>query len=152
MISLRPARSSDAALLRRWRNDPRVHRHYLTPRPVTQSSHAAWLAARLSDARCRLFVLLENGRPCGQVRLDIARDGAEVSLCVDPARQGRGLGARALELAAARARRLGLRRLWAVTRPANVASTVAFLKAGFLFDRRARAGGREVYRLSRRTS
>lgn len=152
MTTLRPARPSDAALLRRWRNDPRVYRHYLTPRPVSASAHAAWLATRLSDRACRLFVLVDGGRACGQVRLDLGRGGAEVSLCVDPARQGRGLGVRALNLAVAKARRLGLGRLWALTRPPNVPSTVAFLKAGFEFERRARAGGRAVYRLTRRLS
>lgn len=47
------------------------------------------------------------------------------------------------------------RRAWAVTRvtalvqPANVASAIAFLKAGFVFRRVERVKGRDVYRFER---
>lgn len=145
---LRAARPSDSGALLRWRNDSRVYRHYLTPRRVSRAEHERWLAARLTDRHCRLYILEAGSKAAGQVRLDLSGRAAEVSLCVDPALQGRGLGRRALELAAAKARRLGLRKLLAVTLPENVPSTIAFLKAGYGFERRARAAGRPVYRLS----
>lgn len=148
-LRLRDAMAVDGPLLRQWRNDPRVYRHYLTPRRVTRDEHERWLTARLSDSRCRLYILETDGRPAGQIRLDLRGQGAEVSLCVDPRCQGRGLGRDALKLAAAKARRLGLRHLEAVTLPENVASTVAFLRAGFRFERLVRSSGRPVYRLRR---
>lgn len=146
---LRPARPSDSAALLRWRNDPRVYRRYFTPRPVAPAEHAAWLAAVLRDPRRRLFVIEDAAGPCGQVRLDLGRSGAEVSVAVAPSRRGRGYAVAALKAAAARAARLGARRLFALTYADNVASAVAFLKAGFTFARAERRGGRAVYRLER---
>lgn len=142
---LRPARPSDSAALLRWRNDPRVYRHYFTPRAVARAEHERWLAAVLRDPKRRLWIIEDAGSACGQVRVDLGPSGAELSVAVDPRRRGRGHAAFALKRAAARARRLGARRLFALTYADNVGSAVAFLKAGFRFSGLRRRGGRAVY-------
>jgi RimJ/RimL family protein N-acetyltransferase len=149
-LSLRRAASSDGARLLRWRNDPLTVKQSLTPRPVTRADHERWLNARLADPRTALFIITEGGRPAGQLRLDLgARREAEVSITVAPALRGRGVAVRALRAAAAPARRLGAAKLLARIKPDNVASAVAFLKAGFRFVRTGGPGARPLYFLER---
>lgn len=74
------------------------------------------------------LVAEDDGRVVGCVAVDVFwTDLAEVkSLAVDPACRGRGAGARLLEGAVADARRLGMKRLFALTY-----ETEFFSRAGF---------------------
>lgn len=153
-VRLRPAREADAALILAWRNDPATYRRYFGARPVDGREHARWFSARLSDPRCRLFVIepartgLSSDRPLGQLRLDRdARGAAEVSLSVDARARGKGTATAALRAAARAARRWGIKRLRARTLPDNPASTIAFLKAGYRFVRLERRKGAASYLL-----
>jgi RimJ/RimL family protein N-acetyltransferase len=65
--------------------------------------------------------------------------------------RGRGLGRQALQRITDRLFRTGEVKVFvAHVKPGNVASTVAFLNAGFEFDRRVRVKGTECYQLVRR--
>lgn len=148
-VRLRRAVDSDRALLRSWRNDPETVRNSLVARRVGAAEHARWFAAKQADPRARLFVILSGRRPAGQVRLDLGpRREAEVSIAVAPEMRGRGIATHALRAAAAPARRLGAEKLVARVKPGNLASVMAFLKAGFRFARHLR-GADPAYLMDR---
>jgi RimJ/RimL family protein N-acetyltransferase len=113
---------------------------------VTSADHEAWFARRLSDPDCRIFIVEAAGRPAGQLRLEKARGAAEVSFSVSPDARGFGIGTEILKRAPRLARRtLNVTTLVAHVMPANVASAVAFLKAGFELTGRRRRRGTDVY-------
>jgi RimJ/RimL family protein N-acetyltransferase len=146
-ITLRRARSEDAERLLQWRNDPETRRWYLQRARVPRRDHEGWLSLKLADRACRIYIVEERGTPVGQLRIERTAPGAaEVSLSVDAAARGRGIGSAMLTRAAAAARReLRAKKLLAHVRPENVPSAVAFLKAGFRFTGLERHGGAVTY-------
>jgi RimJ/RimL family protein N-acetyltransferase len=140
VVRLRPAELSDEELLLEWRNEPTTRAASLSPGKVSTEDHRRWLAARLDDTRCALFIILADAEPIGQVRLDRLDDElAEVSIGLAPEARGRGAGREALRLAAAEARsRLGVRMLTARIKADNGPSLRSFAAAGFTEVRRER--------------
>ena len=148
-LLLRPAGRSDSGLLLEWRNHPTVRRASFQQEPIDATTHRRWLAGVLADARRRLYIAMWQGEPVGMLRLDLdGRDGAELSLLVDPGHRGRGMGRRLLGRAMDLARRLGLRRLHARVRPDNRVSRHLFSSCGW---RQAAAVPGEAVHFSRST-
>lgn len=130
-IELRPAGPADGPLLLAWRNDPVTRAAAFSTGEVAPGEHEAWLRRKLADPRATLWMILLDGEPAGQLRLDAAADGtAEVSLAVAPHARGRGIARAALALAAAQAP-AGVRELVARIKEDNIASVRAFTAAGF---------------------
>jgi RimJ/RimL family protein N-acetyltransferase len=127
-ITLRPARTTDMALLRDWRNDDQVVRFSGTAKRVSAAEHAAWLSAHLADPTTRLWVAEEDGVPVGQARIDRDGDVGTVSISVAARHRGRGVAVAILRAV------IGISsaaRLRALVRPGNVASLHAFERVGF---------------------
>jgi UDP-2,4-diacetamido-2,4,6-trideoxy-beta-L-altropyranose hydrolase len=150
-LRLRAATLDDGRLLLAWRNDRETRRQSFNQAPVPWVSHRAWLTAKLADQRCQLHVALAGTAPVGQVRTErLSRSSAEVHIALAPQARGRGLASRVLELVARDARRsLGVALLVAHIRPDNVASVIAFVKAGFVFRRLTTIKDTRCYRLER---
>jgi len=131
-LVLRPATSDDAARLLEWRNHPTTRAASLSTAEIDLDTHRAWLADRLRDPDCRLLIVVHDGEPVGQLRLDRDDTTAEVSIGLAPQAQGRGLGTQALRLLDAEAAAWpDVRRLTARVRAGNVASARAFRSAGY---------------------
>jgi RimJ/RimL family protein N-acetyltransferase len=149
-VSLRRARIADSERLLDWRNDPETRRWYIQPDRVPRRHHQAWLARKLADRNCRIYIAESRSAAVGQLRLERAGRAAEVSLSVDGAARGRGMGALMLRRAVTAARReFHATRLVAYVRPENVASAIAFLKAGYRFTKLVRRGAVRAYMLER---
>ncbi|MBP1704303.1 MAG: hypothetical protein H6Q36_42 [Chloroflexi bacterium] len=132
-VTLRAASSADASLLLEWANDPPTRAASLTTAPIGRPEHVAWLARLLSDPRRRLWIGVAAGQDIGQVRIEVADDGAGVvSIALAPGVRGRGL-ARPLLLAGleAAARELGADRARAVVRGSNEVARRLFEGSGF---------------------
>jgi RimJ/RimL family protein N-acetyltransferase len=131
--SLRPATVSDAELLLEWRNDPKTREASFQQEPIGLQDHRKWLAGRLGDPDCALFVIEVEGRPAGSVRLDSEGDEeAEIHVVVAPESRGGGVATLALDLASEQAGELlGVRRVRARVKSGNEASLRAFRSAGF---------------------
>jgi RimJ/RimL family protein N-acetyltransferase len=100
-VTLRPATADDAARVLGWNNAPEVRAVSLDPRPIGLAEHAAWFARRLAEGRT--WIAQVGGVPAGVVRIDRAAGGepGRVSIVLDPAVRGRGLGRRVIALACA---------------------------------------------------
>jgi L-amino acid N-acyltransferase YncA len=131
-VTLRPALSSDAALLRTWRNDPATRAASRNTGEVTEAEHAAWLETVLSDGDQRLFVAEREGRTLGQVRFQREGGAWEISITVAPESRGAGLGAALIDAGLAELRAEGADgTVEAWVRVGNDASLCAFRRAGF---------------------
>lgn len=100
-LNVRAASEADAELAWLWRNDPGVRAVSKGSAPIAWNDHSRWFAARLADWQTRLYVLEAAERAAALVRFDGAGDEALVSIMVDPAARGGGIGRNALGLACA---------------------------------------------------
>jgi len=142
-VRLRPALENDSAMLLALRNDPDAVGFSVSGRAVTVAEHERWFRRVRDDpAHHRLWIAEEDGRPVGQVRVDVTGDIGTVSIGVAAGHRGRGVGTSMLHAVVAK---VGVdaapSRLTAVVRPDNPASLRAFAAAGF---RRVAAGAELV--------
>jgi UDP-2,4-diacetamido-2,4,6-trideoxy-beta-L-altropyranose hydrolase len=132
-IRLRPATGDDARSLWQWRNEPATRAASFNTEPIAYDEHVKWLATKLRDGNVFILIAVVEGEAeIGYVRLDIHGDAAEMSLSLDRAYRGRGLGSSAMRAATEFAvNTLGIQRVMARVRPGNAASLGAFRAAGF---------------------
>lgn len=134
-VTLRPATPADADLVYGWQRIPRIRRYARNPQAPHYGEHKRWFSRKLRDPDC-VFQIVEYGsRAVGVVRLDLVEEPStyEVSVLVEPAVQGRGIGAAALTCM----RRLLPQAVFvAYILPENTASRTLFEKAGYVFDAR----------------
>lgn len=131
VVSLRPARATDAGTVLRWRNDEAAVR-FSPSGAVDPERHAVWFAGRLADPGTQLFMARLDGNDVGFVRVDVRTGAGEVSIAVAPEHRGRGLATRMLAAAQeALPPDQQVVALTATIHPGNEASVRAFHKAGF---------------------
>lgn len=134
-VQLRQARPEDARLVWPWRNAASTRRHFFDPSPVELDDHLRWWSTSLQDTRRALLIGHRAGLPCGVLRFDFQQSGsAVVSLYLDPAMTGQGLG-RALMIAGMawlRQNHPGTQTVSAEILAANEASRKMFQSAGFV--------------------
>lgn len=131
-VTLRPALSSDAITLWRWRNDPQTRAASFSGDAVELAAHEQWLQETLGRADRRLYVAHADGRDVATARLDVHGTEAVVSVTVAPEWRGRGIGTHVLRALVAEVFAApGLRRLVAHVKADNAASRAAFANAGF---------------------
>lgn len=132
-LTLRPARPDDAERSLAWRNHESTRRNSRDPRPIGPADHHRWWLAALADPRRRLFVAHVGARDVGVLRFDVEDAQAEVSIYLDPALTGLGLGPRLLRAGQRWTRdNTALERLVATILPGNRASLRAFEDVGFV--------------------
>jgi RimJ/RimL family protein N-acetyltransferase len=131
-VRLRPATANDEAIILAWQKQPEARRFARNVRVPTADEHRAWFARKHTDPDCLLNIVLHGGTPVGTVRLDRHVDGGwEISIVIDAARHGAGIGGAALALAR---RLVPEARLLAEILPGNDASQALFARAGYVQD------------------
>ncbi|GAB4140322.1 MAG: hypothetical protein Tsb0016_07450 [Sphingomonadales bacterium] len=137
-MELRPVGEADGARLFQWRNDPATRRHALNPAPLDQAAHHAWLDAALADPQRLLWMGVLDRAAIGVLRFDLDGDAALVSIYLDPARHGQGLGRALLRAGLARLARTHphIRLLEADVLDANGPSREIFEAVGFQLHQR----------------
>jgi UDP-2,4-diacetamido-2,4,6-trideoxy-beta-L-altropyranose hydrolase len=131
-VELRSATFEDAKRVWPWRNDPSTRRFFHDDRALTLEEHESWWARTLRDESRRLLIAHCGAHAVGVLRLDVRGTVALVSIYVDPAFTGLGLGRATLRAGQELARGAGgLSRLEAEILPQNSASASAFSAVGF---------------------
>jgi UDP-2,4-diacetamido-2,4,6-trideoxy-beta-L-altropyranose hydrolase len=132
-VELRRADMDDARLLYDWRNDPSVRAVSHATDPIPWDAHRQWLQTSLARPDRHVLVAHRHGQPLGTIRLEVAAGCATVSIVVDPARRGAGLGPAMLDAMHAWVPRHdpAVQRLRAEVREGNHASMQAFHAAGY---------------------
>ena len=125
---VRKAAPADALDVLAWRNDPAARAMSRTPDEVQEAAHIEWFNTALDDPRRTLLIGEADGHKVGMVRFDQGQD-TEVSITVNPACRGRGLGQALL----AEALKWVRGDVVAEVRPENLVSQRLFERAGFTF-------------------
>jgi spore coat polysaccharide biosynthesis protein SpsF len=135
-ITQRTANLGDAAILLTWRNNASIREFSLNSNCIESEEHLDWLTARLGRVQFEPFFLFEaNTQLIGMSRLDRAAGTAnkfEISILVDPNKQGNGLGAKILDITCAFF--FGLYpndTIVSIVHERNFISQKLFLRAGF---------------------
>ncbi len=132
-VKLRAAGLPDRKLLWEWANDPEVRAVSFHSDPIPWEDHVRWFDRKLGDENCLLYIASDDQEhSIGQVRFDLDADKATLSISMDRAFRGRGLG---LQVLRAACREFFSQRpraaIHAWVRPENDASLRIFRKAGF---------------------
>lgn len=95
---LRRVEMADAEILLEWRNDAQTRQNSFSKDIITLDTHVKWLERKLSDPCCHMFMLLADGEPAGNIRIDVTDNIGEVSYTIAPYMRGKGLGTAVLHL------------------------------------------------------
>lgn len=132
-VTVRPALSSDCALIWRWANDPEVRKRSFSSEEITWETHVNWFTRKLQDRLCAIYIAIdEKNLPIGQVRIEKKdRHEAEIHVTVDTAKRGQGYGTSIIKCALEQVEANSLERVNAFVKNDNVASMRAFERARF---------------------
>lgn len=127
--------SLDSRLLWIWRNEPVTRKFSRDSREIAWEEHKKWFVSTLDDPKKVLLIGTKNGSEVGTVRFDIVSEGcAEISIALDPAKRGAGLGFEMLKAACDYAFSvLLMKRIIAEINPENLASIKIFEANGFVY-------------------
>ncbi len=133
-LRLRPAVPEDAATVFRWRNDPFIVARGSSQRAVTWEEHAKWFGATFRENTRKMFIILLDEEPAGQVRFDRQGEAeAVVSIYLLARFTGKGYGVEAVRLGCCEIIGIwAIKRILAFVRRDNSAAQKAFRKAGFI--------------------
>jgi RimJ/RimL family protein N-acetyltransferase len=98
-VKVRLANVRDAELVFPWRNSDPVRRSSADPRPLMLEAHIEWFRRTLADPHRILLIAEDRQGPVGVLRYDLAGEVATVSIYLDPAKHGRGMGSAVLHVA-----------------------------------------------------
>lgn len=128
-ISLRALEVADLEAVFVWQTQEGQRLHFRDPHPPTWSGHRAWFASRIADPDWILSIVEENDVPRGLLQIRRLSNGvSELSILIDSAAQGRGLGTTALRVARAA---MPYAILQAEISAKNLASLASFRNAGY---------------------
>jgi len=134
VLKVRSASFSDMHDVWLWRNFGVTLLHYRSKVAPSLASHAVWFRAALDDSNRWMAIVEVDKTPAAHVRFDLVDDSAgqaEVSIYLNPAFRGRGLGCHVLRAAIAEARNHDLTSFFAEAHTVNGASRRIFADAGF---------------------
>lgn len=132
-LELRRARQEDCERVFMWRNAEETRRYIFDPAPIPWEDHQAWFARALQDPHRILLLGIQEGIPVGVLRYDLSDAAATISVYLDPARSGGGLGTSLIASGSAWLREHvpSVQRVRAEVMEGNIASHQAFMSAGY---------------------
>ena len=133
-VRVRLARAEDAERVFEWRNAEKTRRFFRNPNPLSLAEHLEWFQRTLLDSKRLLLIGEVDAEPTGVLRYDLNNDSAAVSIYLNPALHGRGLGARLLAAGEhwLQETRPDIQRICAEVLSNNVSSRRLFIEAGYV--------------------
>ena len=106
VLELRPATIDDARSIWEWRNEISTRGASFSSDFISWETHLQWFQRRLTDRATTFLIAITDGQAIGYVRFSLVEaHGAdrpadpamfEISISLDPAARGRGLGRKAI--------------------------------------------------------
>ena len=132
-VVLRKADKSDNRDIWLWRNHPQVRCNFFNTKPVPWQEHKKWFSSKIKSPSTKIYIAKEGGRKIGVIRFELKNRYATVSVNLNPAFFGRGLGSKIIEIGTDKFYNdTKLRNtIRAEIKKNNTASLKAFEKAGY---------------------
>lgn len=133
MVFLREVTLNDLDLLYEWANDSDVRQYSFCIDHIPYETHIKWFHKMICDRNIVQYILMDDHRPVGQIRIKIENEEAEVSYSISPEHRGRGYGHIALELLYKKVLvdYPKVKSLIARVKPENEISSKVFLEEGY---------------------
>lgn len=80
------------AMLLEWRNDEDTRKNSFSSKIISASEHKKWLSASIENPNREIFIVTDNKKPVGTLRVDVMCDKREISWTIAPASRGKGYG------------------------------------------------------------
>ena len=131
-LLLRKVTAADEKLLLRWANDPETRKWSFNSNAITPVGHKKWFKSKLNDQNVLMWILEDNNRPAGLVRLEKENNEVVLNYLIAPKERGKGLAKIMLEMAIdMKEDYWGNNKVLAYTLPKNIPSIKSLQKAGF---------------------
>lgn len=131
-LYLRKVVEEDAGLLLDWRNESSVRQNSFHSEIIEYEDHVNWLRKKLADEREKLFILMQDDMPVGQIRLSNDGHEVEISYSIDCRYRGKGYGKNIIHMAEKVLRKEQYRgRIVGLVKKENEASRHVFLSLGY---------------------
>lgn len=132
-LFIRAATADDSLLYWVWSNQSHVRQYSLTSELIPLRGHINWYTNSLASETRKMWVLVKNDIPVGQVRYDkISPSMAQIGISVATTQRGHGYAVYLINETVALARQLlGISVVEAVVKNDNGASLKLFQRAGF---------------------
>lgn len=133
-VYLREAIEKDVNLLYEWANDEEVRKSAFSTEYISYSEHLKWFENILQNPNVIQYIFIADGKPIGQVRLDIAHEKAEIDISISSEKRGMGYGKKLCHLLIRTVKRNypQINVLCAKVKPDNIASKFNFKSNGFI--------------------
>lgn len=132
-IQIKKAAISDSNTLLHLRNLKQVRRYFFNTRKIRTTEHNRWFTEKLKDPNCRIYVLVVDSKPIGQIRYELENGICEVDISIHPKFSGFGIGTYVLKKTSANEflKFDRVNKFTAHIKLGNIASQKALEKAGF---------------------
>lgn len=97
-LFLRNATMDDAELLYEWRNDEVVRMNSFNTKEIVYEEHIKWLKDFLEDESCKIYIIVDDGKDVGQIKVRVIDNEAEVGYSIGGEYRGHGYGTKSLIL------------------------------------------------------
>lgn len=130
---LRKANVDDVKLFFKWVNESAVRENSFNTEPIPWENHQAWFKKVLANEDIRIYVMMQENNPIGQVRLALENSKWLISYSIASSYRGQGYGQIILQLAENEMIREGHTGeiLFAEVKVSNIASQRIFIKLGY---------------------
>ena len=95
-ITFRNVQEEDCNLLFEWRNDEGVRKMSFNSNLILYKDHKDWFCDRIHSDFAQMFIVLLEGEPIGQIRIDIENENGIISFSIAHNYRGNGYGCRIL--------------------------------------------------------
>jgi UDP-2,4-diacetamido-2,4,6-trideoxy-beta-L-altropyranose hydrolase len=133
LLKLRLVEEKDSRLLWEWSNDPEVRAASFSTEPIAWEDHIQWFKSKINAHNCIFYIALDiNNVPIGQIRYDIERNEAVISISIDRKFRYQGYGTHLINLGCKQIfRDTNLTKIHAYIKPNNQVSIKAFSQSNF---------------------
>tara|TARA_Y100000768_G_C23957045_1_gene673363 strand:- start:364 stop:1692 length:1329 start_codon:yes stop_codon:yes gene_type:complete len=98
-LSIREADYDDCDLYYAWVNENQVRENSINSNEISYIEHKKWFKKKLNEQTSKLFILMIEGQPIGQVRFDKIRNNVSIDYSIHRSFRGKNLGKKVLMLA-----------------------------------------------------
>lgn len=125
---LREANEDDVKLLFNWVNENEVRANSISQKLISWEDHLKWFNEKINSPVTKIFILVYNTNPVGQIRIDKKDSRLEIDYSIDKVFRGKGFGKKIVSLLL---KKFDKDRFRAIVKKENQASVSIFTVLGF---------------------
>ena len=133
-MQIQLVKEENCELLWKWVNDPQTRSASFHSNPITWEQHCQWFTDKINSSDCIIYLVsINQNNSFGQVRFDIKKNTAVISLSIAKKFRGIGISSEMIKQACVQFFRGNkIQTIQALVKEENMISISAFKKAGFV--------------------